>query len=1169
MPNQYQETSRFQATSQFQATNQALRPHYAKRTFLNKGPWYLIAANLCAALGYYLLAQIGFAEGSLGINASLLWPPSGFCVFLIYKFGKTLLPGMWLGAVLSSISLNVIELFNPERDKVIIGLFNGSAAILQAYAIATVSTWFHRHTRPQLGRQVVLFIGITLLLGSISAGLSNLCFAAFGKLSNKEWIGNAGLWWMGDVIGILVMVPFLTWFDAYFNRKQNAFANAYFIGAIGTGVVLLIFTALGHHQHLNQQQENERRQSDLITALKTNLAWAQRDAGILQDYFTNNAVTRESFSDIAQPLLMRNPILEQMAILPVDHTVLNQNILNFKQGSSLIKTTDGEFVWLAPDESFFPSADIETLVKLLTSVQTRTFWEASASGKKIPFISALFPISFCSAQNAKQCDLFNVISVKINVDRLLTKVTEDIGSIRTPFSLIIQTPNSQLSHLHWTGSAWEDATGLPLAKDILSELPQFELNHARWLIDIQFNNDNRFAPSFSQLLVIIIGLSLTAVLTAYLNMLRTHDLLLQNNQRQLETEIAQQTQKLRETNTSLTDQIHERQKAQDQLKRSETQLRTLLDNIPDPVWLKSTKGEYLGFNKKVEQMFFRKEEDVIGKTAADYSDAEFNQTIVEFENEVLNSKQAVRRQLWMQIPQYNEKRLMDIIKIAVIDEQDNSTAILSIARDITDQYYAEQALQEAKNSAEEATQAKSRFLANMSHEIRTPMNAVLGYAQLLMTDPELSSLQRERLEAILKAGQRLLNLINDILDLSKIEAGALLVREEFFDLTQEVSDITLLMRERASAKGLEFITDVQMPEVTIVKSDRHKIGQVLLNLLGNAIKFTAEGYVSFTVKLTNKGIAFTIKDSGPGIAEKELHQLFSAFKQGKAGQDTGGTGLGLVISKHIVEHLGGTLDLTSEALKGTQAHLYLPLLPEQSNIDLPRHAPLNVNDVELASSETCKALVVEDDSASRELLVELLHQIGCEVDASANGQEGLQKALSQDYAIVFTDIRMPELDGMEMLKRIRQTKTEQELPVVAVSASNLDHERNYYLLHGFQEFIGKPYKFNDIFKALNDLSGARFVINTTQDNTEKTVTADWSDISNAQVLQQQLQALVEYLQNGDIQSAKKILTQLSDVDLGSQPLAQIQQALRQYDAPLAAQLVEKSLTQLTQHLAEV
>jgi CheY-like chemotaxis protein len=454
----------------------------------------------------------------------------------------------------------------------------------------------------------------------------------------------------------------------------------------------------------------------------------------------------------------------------------------------------------------------------------------------------------------------------------------------------------------------------------------------------------------------------------------------------------------------------------------------------------------------------------------------------------------------------------------------------------------------------------------MSHEIRTPLNAVLGYSQLLMSDQSLSPLQRERMSSILNSGQRLLHLINDILDLSKIEAGALHLREDYFDLHQELLDIIALMTAKASSKGLRLDYKIDLPAPAIVKSDRQKIGQIILNLLGNAIKFTPSGSVSLRASLQQNLMHFHIEDTGPGIAAQELKLLFAAFKQGKAGEESGGTGLGLVISKHIADGLGGELRLDSAPGKGTHAHLQLPLQLETSaQLDLQTQT----DQVQVAEGARCNVLVVEDDAASRDVLVNLLRDMGCDVLTAENGQDGLRVASSKALDIVFTDIRMPELSGTDMLKQLREKIAFEQLPVVAVSASSLEHERTFYLGQGFHEFIGKPYQFRDIASVLVKFVPGKFHQQHT--SAPEAAAADklhWPDQPAIAQLQQQLNAFKAALNTGDMNTSKKHFANFSAANLGATCYQQIHSALRQYDLVQAEQLVEDVLREIEEAMAQ-
>ena len=660
-----------------------------------------------------------------------------------------------------------------------------------------------------------------------------------------------------------------------------------------------------------------------------------------------------------------------------------------------------------------------------------------------------------------------------------------------------------------------------------------------------------YQPSWLQLSVMAIGLTLIGLLTAYIRTRQAHDELLRENQTRLEAEVLSHTQALRKANDWLLNEVVQRQQAQEQLQESqsalrarEQHLRSLLDNIPDPVWFKNLDGIYISCNKAFAKMLGQDESNIIGKTEDQLVERELAELFRHNDQQALISTELHRYEQTIPLNE-NEQLLLDTLKVAVRDEQGNAVGILGIGRDISAQKNAEKQMSLAKEAAEQATRAKSRFLANMSHEIRTPLNAVLGYTQLLMRDEQFTGNQRERLQLILVASQRLLGLINDVLDLSKIESGVLNLRKEYFDLHQEVADIQTIMAERAHNKGLNLITQVDLPDPYVVKGDRQKIGQILLNLLGNAIKFTPQGSVSLYVAHLADEVEFVIGDTGPGISEQELAELFAAFKQGQAGEDAGGTGLGLTLSRHLAEGMGGSLKLSSILGQGTLAHLRLPLVSENIVLDT-RNTQHNAR-LELGTQ--CKVLVVEDDLASCEILVDLLQQIGCETYAAHDGREALALCLAQSFDIIFTDIRMPNINGLEMLRRLRTLSSYKDTPIVAVSASSLEHERAYYLAQGFQEFIGKPYAFDDVFNALHHFAQVKFDDIAGAPGDE--VVEDDSAVDEAAIdlhkIKPQLQVLANFAESGDMSACKKQINELTIEQLGKKHHQQLLSALRQYD----------------------
>ena len=375
-------------------------------------------------------------------------------------------------------------------------------------------------------------------------------------------------------------------------------------------------------------------------------------------------------------------------------------------------------------------------------------------------------------------------------------------------------------------------------------------------------------------------------------------------------------------------------------------------------------------------------------------------------------------------------------------------------------------------AAEEANQSKSEFLANMSHQIRTPMHAILGYAQILRRATDLSRVHRQAIETIENSGNHLLSLINEVLDLSKIEAGRMDVRRTNFDLNGLVQGIEVMFRLRSSQKGLVLHVELVGDDAVWVCGDEGKLNQVLINLVGNAVKYTQSGEVVLRVRdQGNDDYLFEVQDTGPGIPKSAQAAIFEPFQQGAEGQRAGGgTGLGLVIARRLVALMDGQLDLESELGQGSRFFFELHLPSAQA--DEARQARQVVG---LASEQSVRALVVDDVQENRDVLRRQLSDIGVMVDQAAGGEEAIQKVAQERPDIVFMDIRMPEMDGVDATRQIRETMDDVDVKVVAVSASVLVHEQERYLNAGFDAFLEKPLQVDRLYNCLTELLGVTFV----------------------------------------------------------------------------------------------
>ncbi|MBL8115021.1 MAG: response regulator [Acidobacteria bacterium] len=384
-------------------------------------------------------------------------------------------------------------------------------------------------------------------------------------------------------------------------------------------------------------------------------------------------------------------------------------------------------------------------------------------------------------------------------------------------------------------------------------------------------------------------------------------------------------------------------------------------------------------------------------------------------------------------------------------------------------------LEREKERALDASRAKSLFLANMSHELRTPLNAVLGFAQLLNRSSDLSRRHQEELGIIQRSGEHLLGLIDDVLSLSKIEARSFTRVDRPFDLHELLAAVQSIVRVRADAKDLELAFELGSSFPRTVNADAGKLRQVLINLLGNAVKFTERGRVTLRARWTNGRATFEIEDTGPGISEEELGKLFRAFSQTESGLSAKeGTGLGLVISRQIVRLMGGDVSVKSTVGVGTTFTFDVELPASEAAI-----APRKRRKVlSLAPDQPAlRILVVDDTPENRLLLMRLLGDAGFDVREAVNGADAIAAWETWKPHLVFMDMRMPVMDGREATARIREREKaegESPTPIVALTASALEHEREELASSGVSGFLPKPFVVDDLFAALAQHTGVRY-----------------------------------------------------------------------------------------------
>jgi len=554
--------------------------------------------------------------------------------------------------------------------------------------------------------------------------------------------------------------------------------------------------------------------------------------------------------------------------------------------------------------------------------------------------------------------------------------------------------------------------------------------------------------------------------------------------------------------------ITERKRIEKELMATKDYLGTVFNNVYDAILIHDLDGKVVDVNDKMLEMYKVNRGEAIGlNIIRDYS-----VTVESMEESLSNWKKIIAGEnifVEWKARRPKDGSVFDVEVFLTRLLLPKGNYILSNVRDITERKRAEnellrhrERLEElvtertaelavAKERAEAANRAKSMFLANMSHELRTPMNAILGYSQIMQSDSSLPSTQQEYLNIINRSGEHLMELINDVLEISRIESRRVILDMRTCDIHALLEDIEVMFRVRTNAKGLRFeITGVNsLPRYVV--TDENKLRQVIINLLGNAVKYTKAGkiLVRFATENhtpDNMRMVAEFEDTGIGIAEEEIDKIFDYFEQtAVARQSSSGTGLGLAISRAYARMLGGDIKVTSLLSKGSIFRLEINIT-EGIDSDL-KDKVQHPRVVSLTTGQRIpRILVVEDIQESRDLLVDILKPVGFEVREAVNGAEAVKTFEEWQPHFIWMDMRMPVMDGMEATRRIRSMETGKSVVIVALTAHALEEEREPILEAGCNELVRKPFRVEELFAVMAKHLGLQYVYSREQGKKEST-----------------------------------------------------------------------------------